>query len=150
QDAKPAGQGNSPATPASNGANGTSNGKMQPNPTLQRAARSGLPTEDERLLKRVEPSRQAATDFTQTDPWRVMRIMGEFVQGFEALAHIGPAVTIFGSARVSPTAPEYKAAVLTAQKLAEAGFAIITGGGPGIMEAANKGARLGRGQSIGC
>jgi len=89
-------------------------------------------------------------DFTLTDPWRVMRITSEFVNGFDALAHIPPAVTIFGSARTKLDHPEYASAVETARLLAKAGFAIITGGGPGVMEAANKGAQEGENLSIGC
>lgn len=106
-------------------------------------------TEDERLFQH-DPQRQMKRDFTHTDPWRVLRIMGEFVEGFDTLAGIGPAVTIFGSARVQADEPAYYAAVETAKRLAEAGFAIITGGGPGIMEAANRGAREANGFSIGC
>jgi len=83
------------------------------------------------------------------DSWRVFRIMAEFVEGFETMAKVGKAVSIFGSARTPPDHPEYKAAEQTARMLAEAGFAIITGGGPGIMEAANKGAFEAGGQSIG-
>ncbi|MCC6174289.1 MAG: TIGR00730 family Rossman fold protein [Chloroflexi bacterium] len=120
---------------------------LQPNPSLSRAARTGRPTEDEQLLAR--PTGRDAT-FTHTDPWRVLRIMGEFVAGFDALADVGPAVTIFGSARTPTTDPMYGVAVATARRLARAGFAIITGGGPGIMEAANRGAREGGGRSIGC
>ncbi len=128
-------------------------------------------TEDERLLHRptqqlvgpTEPipheqvkeaehalDRAMHLDFTLTDPWRVFRIMSEFVEGFDALAHIPPAVAIFGSARAKPEDPMYIAAVETAQLLAKAGFAVITGGGPGIMEAGNKGAQEGGNTSIGC
>jgi uncharacterized protein (TIGR00730 family) len=107
----------------------------------------GPVTEDEKLLQR-EPS--GAADFTRTDPWRVMRIMGEFIEGFDNLASVTKGVTIFGSARTHPDDPQYQAAQETARLLAEAGFAIITGAGPGIMEAANKGARLAGGRSIGC
>ena len=103
-------------------------------------------TEDEKLLQQSGPR----IDFTRTDPWRVMRIMGEFIEGFDTLAPIEKAVTIFGSARIGPDDPHYEAAVETARLLAEAGFAIITGAGPGIMEAGNKGAHLGGGRSIGC
>jgi len=103
-------------------------------------------TEDEKLLQQPGPR----TDFTRTDPWRVMRIMGEFIEGFDTLASVDKAVTIFGSARIGPDDPTYDLAVETAKLLAEAGFAIITGAGPGIMEAGNKGARLGGGRSIGC
>src|SRR5438874_3060829 len=103
-------------------------------------------TEDEKLLQ--APSE--AADFTRTDPWRVMRIMGEFIEGFDNLATVTKGVTIFGSARTDPSDPQYEAAQETARLLAEAGFAIITGAGPGIMEAANKGARMAGGRSIGC
>ncbi len=103
-------------------------------------------TEDEKLLRYpcLEPG------FTHTDTWRVLRIMGEFIEGFDRLATVEKAVTIFGSARVGPGDPHYEAASDVARRLAAAGFAIITGGGPGIMEAANRGARAGGGRSIGC
>src|SRR5436190_8661789 len=117
------------------------------NPTLNQAARTGARMEEERLPNEPRP---ASADFTHTDPWRVLRIQGEFVAGFDALADVGPAVTIFGSARISRKDPMYGVAVATARRLARAGFAIITGGGPGIMEAANRGAREGKGRSIGC
>ena len=103
-------------------------------------------TEDEKLLQQPGPR----IDFTRTDPWRVMRIMGEFIEGFDTLASVDRAVTIFGSARIGPDDPHYQAAMETARLLAEAGFAVITGAGPGIMEAGNKGARIGGGRSIGC
>ena len=103
-------------------------------------------TEDEKLLQ----SGGDRDDFTRTDPWRVLRIMGEFIEGFDNLAPIRRGVSIFGSARTHPDDPQYQAAQEVSRLLAEAGFAIITGAGPGIMEAANKGAKLGGGQSIGC
>ncbi len=103
-------------------------------------------TEDEKLLQAPAPGES----FTKTDPWRVMRITSEFVEGFDTLAAVDKGVTVFGSARVSPEDPYYIAAQEVARLLAEAGFAIITGAGPGIMEAANKGARLAGGHSIGC
>ena len=106
-------------------------------------------TEDEKLLATPAPP-TAPVDFRRTDPWRVMRIASEFVEGFDTLADIGPAVTIFGSARTAPDDPAYAAAQRTAMLLARAGFSIVTGGGPGIMEAANRGAREGKGRSIGC
>jgi uncharacterized protein (TIGR00730 family) len=103
-------------------------------------------TEDERLLNTAPTPEQV---FTGTDPWRVLRIQGEFVEGFDTLAELGPAVSIFGSARTPEDDPMYQAAVETARLLAEAGLAIITGGGPGIMEAGNKGAQQGGGLSVG-
>lgn len=102
--------------------------------------------EDEKLLS---PRRRQITPFTETDTWRVLRIMGEFVAGFETLAELGPAVSIFGSARAREGHPQYEAAVETARLLGEAGYAIITGGGPGIMEAGNRGARKAEAPSIG-
>lgn len=121
-----------------------------PNLTISRAARLQQSTEDEQLFK--SPPRNGPTEvsFTSTDTWRVFRIMGEFVEGFDTLASLGSSVVIFGSARVPPTDPMYETATKLARLLAEAGFAIVTGGGPGIMEAANKGARAGGGRSIGC
>ena len=88
-------------------------------------------------------------DFESTDTWRVFRIMAEFVEGFEAMASVGKAVTIFGSARTRPGEKMYEAAEETARLLAKSGFAVITGGGPGIMEAANKGAFEAGGTSVG-
>src|SRR5919199_3549137 len=123
--------------------------KLIDRPPVDQSIRDYQPaavTEDEKLL-------QAPTvkqDFTRTDPWRVLRIMSEFIEGFDTLASVDKGVTIFGSARVGPDDPQYEAAQETARLLAEAGFAIITGAGPGIIEAANKGARLGNGRSIGC
>ena len=87
--------------------------------------------------------------WTHTDPWRVLRIQAEFVEAFDTLATLGPAVTVFGSARTETTNPEYSNAVELGGRLARAGFAVITGGGPGIMEAANKGACEADGVSVG-
>src|SRR5688500_15337948 len=106
-------------------------------------------TEDEKLLQSGSP-RTPSADFTRSDPWRVMRIMSEFIEGFDTLSSVERGVTIFGSARTGPDDPQYKAAHDTAALLSQAGFSIITGAGPGIMEAANKGARLGAGESVGC
>jgi uncharacterized protein (TIGR00730 family) len=114
--------------------------------SLNRAAIAGQPTEDEQLLATPRPEQ---TLFTHTDPWRVLRIMGEFVEGFDALARLGPAVTLFGSARTPRDDPMYRAAEEVGAALARAGFAVITGGGPGIMEAANKGCRAAGGLSVG-
>ena len=83
------------------------------------------------------------------DPWRIFRIMAEFVDGFENMKDIGPAVSIFGSARIKENHQYYKAAEKTASLLVKAGYAVITGGGPSIMEAGNKGAMLAGGKSIG-
>src|SRR5258705_4562907 len=108
-------------------------------------------TEDERLLTPTppDPAERRAT-FTRTDPWRVLRIMGEFVEGFDTLADVRNAVCVFGSARTPATDTYYQRGLETARLLAKERFAIITGGGPGIMEAANRGAQEGNGLSIGC
>jgi uncharacterized protein (TIGR00730 family) len=90
-----------------------------------------------------------ATGFIKEDPWRVFRIMAEFVDSFETLSQVGPSVTIFGSARTRPDDPNYQAAVAMARGLAKNNLAVITGGGPGIMEAANRGAAQGKGKSVG-
>jgi uncharacterized protein (TIGR00730 family) len=124
--------------------------REQENPTLNRAVRLGQPTQDEQLLQWTEADRARAGAFTSTDPWRVLRIQGEFVDGFDELAGIGPAVTIFGSARVGADDPMYAAARAVGRTLARAGFTVITGGGPGIMEAANRGAAEAGGISVGC
>lgn len=105
---------------------------------MKRSPRPTHSTEDERLLL---PPPIHGEPFTQSDPWRVLRILGEFVEGFDRLAEVGKAVTLFGSARVAPDDPMYQAAVDVARLLGQAGYTIITGGGPGIMEAGNKGAR---------
>jgi len=111
----------------------------------RRMDRDVTSTEDEKLLGRKE-----APAFLDTDPWRALRILSEFVDGFDALAAVGPAVTVFGSARTRPDDPLYELARTIGRKLAEAGFAVITGGGPGAMEAANRGCREGGGLSVGC
>ena len=87
--------------------------------------------------------------FIKEDPWRIFRIMAEFVDSFETLSQVGPGVTVFGSARVLPTNPYYKATVRLTKELAKHNLAVITGGGPGIMEAANKGAADAHGKSVG-
>jgi len=102
-------------------------------------------TQDEQLLESPRPD-----EFTHTDPWRVFRIMGEFVEGFDELASLSRGIAIFGSARTKPDDPDYHAAQETAALFAAQGFAVITGGGPGIMEAANRGAFEAGGLSIGC
>jgi uncharacterized protein (TIGR00730 family) len=102
-------------------------------------------TEDERLLV----SRQIP-GFVDSDPWRALRILSEFVDGFDAMAEVGRAVTVFGSARTTARSAQYRQAREIGRRLAEAGYAVITGGGPGTMEAANRGCQEGGGLSIGC
>jgi uncharacterized protein (TIGR00730 family) len=135
--------------PNSNPNNESRRQSMVPNPTINRAARTGKPTEDSLLFTWSEDLRERSAAFTQSDTWRVLRITGEFVAGFDALADVGPAVTIFGSARVGPRDRYYRAAKEVGRRLAEAGLATITGGGPGVMEAANRGATEAGGISIG-
>lgn len=101
-------------------------------------------TTDQRLLDSRGP-----TDWVHTDPWRVLRIQAEFVEGFGALAELGPAIGVFGSARTQPDHPHYAMAEEVGRRLAQAHFAVITGGGPGAMEAANKGACEAGGVSVG-
>ncbi|MGH3421396.1 MAG: TIGR00730 family Rossman fold protein, partial [Streptosporangiaceae bacterium] len=113
-------------------------------PVTLRGMQIPATTTDQRLLDRRGPA-----DWVHTDPWRVMRIQAEFVEGFGLLAELGPAVAIFGSARMSPSEAAYQTAYEIATGLVSAGYAIITGGGPGIMEAANKGASEAGGVSVG-
>jgi uncharacterized protein (TIGR00730 family) len=109
------------------------------------ATRRAAQTEDQRLLER--PGRP---DFLDMDPWRVLRIQSEFVEGFDALAAVGPAVTVFGSARMKANHRWYKLARELGALLAKQGYAVVTGGGPGIMEAANRGCQEAGGLSVGC
>ncbi len=111
----------------------------------QRRLRSG-PSEDRKFLR---PAPYADTSFLDSDAWRALRIMGEFVEGFDTLARLGPAISIFGSARISPDDPAALAAEEVAGKLARHDITVITGGGPGIMAAANKGAAQAGGVSVG-
>jgi hypothetical protein len=108
--------------------------------------RSQVPrtTTDQRLL-----DNKGVADWVHTDPWRVLRIQSEFVEGFGALAELGPAVSVFGSARTEPGSPYYLLSASVGGALADAGYAVITGGGPGAMEAANKGALEAGGTSVG-
>ena len=101
-------------------------------------------TADQRLL-----DTRGSTEWLHNDPWRVMRIQSEFVEGFGALAELGPAVSVFGSARLGADHPAYALGEQVGRALVEAGFAVITGGGPGLMEAANKGALDAGGTSVG-
>ncbi|MRH91192.1 TIGR00730 family Rossman fold protein [Nocardia sp. SYP-A9097] len=111
---------------------------------LRRDRAVGIGTTDQHLLDERGPA-----DWVHTDPWRVLRIQAEFVEGFGALAEVPRAVAVFGSARTVPESPEYHAGVAIGGALARSGFAVITGGGPGAMEAANRGASESGGYSIG-
>ena len=115
-------------------------------PVSQRRRPHGKPTEDRKLLRRAP---FADTSFLDTDAWRALRVMGEFVEGFDSLAELGTAVSIFGSARTHQSHHYAKAAEDLAGKLARQGITVITGGGPGIMEAANRGAAKAGGVSVG-
>lgn len=126
------------------------------NPTLYRK-KSVCDTEDELLLAsyrftgtKVQPLSSEIAQFTQNDPWRIMRIQSEYVQAFDAMSEVANAVCVFGSARTDENDPDYKLATELAKNIADRGYAVITGGGPGIMEAANKGAHEAGGVSIGC
>ena len=119
-------------------------------PERRRAGRLVVPTQrppaDKMLLER-----SAIEELSHhADPWRVLRILSEFVEGFDALNEVGPAVTVFGSARTKPDDPYYAAGVKLGAALANRGFAVITGGGPGIMEAVNRGCQEAGGLSVGC
>ncbi len=113
-------------------------------PVTLRGAQVPRTTTDQRLLDEGGPS-----DWVHTDPWRVLRIQSEFVEGFGALAELGPGVSVFGSARTKPDSDNYRMARQLGAALARAGYAVITGGGPGVMEAANRGARDVDGVSVG-
>ncbi len=113
-------------------------------PVVQRRDQIDDSTTDQRLLDSRGPS-----DWVHTDPWRVLRMQAELVEGFGALAELGPAVAVFGSARLGTDHPSYAAAESVGRRLAEEGFTVITGGGPGAMEAANKGACQAGGVSVG-
>jgi uncharacterized protein (TIGR00730 family) len=113
-------------------------------PVVTRRQQMERSTTDQRLLDTAGPA-----DWVHTDPWRVLRIQSEFVEGFGMLAELGPAVGVFGSARTVPGSVEYQTAEDVGAALARAGYAVITGGGPGAMEAANKGACEAGGVSVG-
>ncbi|MGW3497873.1 LOG family protein [Streptomyces sp. NPDC001020] len=113
-------------------------------PVLRRRDQVTTSTTDQRLLDAGGPS-----DSVHTDPWRVLRIQSEFMEGFSTLAELPPAISVFGSSRTPPDSPEYEAGVRLGRGLARAGWAVITGGGPGVMEAANKGACEAKGISVG-
>jgi uncharacterized protein (TIGR00730 family) len=113
-------------------------------PVLRRRQQIRTETTDQRLLDRRGPS-----DWLHTDPWRVLRIQSEFVEGFGLLAELPRAVSVFGSARTAPSHPEYATGLALGAALARAGFAVITGGGPGTMEAVNRGTSEAGGVSVG-
>ncbi|MGH3386055.1 MAG: TIGR00730 family Rossman fold protein [Nocardioidaceae bacterium] len=118
--------------------------EMQSGRIIKRREQVEGSTTDQRLLDNRGPS-----DWVHTDPWRVLRIQSEFVEGFGMLAELGPAISVFGSARTKPDHPDYETGVRLGKALAGAGYAVITGGGPGAMEAANKGAVEAGGTSVG-
>ncbi|MDQ1713926.1 MAG: hypothetical protein QOE45_3376 [Frankiaceae bacterium] len=118
--------------------------EKQRGPTVLRRGQATASTTDQRLLDSRGPA-----DWVHTDPWRVLRIQAEFVEGFGTLAAIGPAVSVFGSARTPRDTPEYALGETLGAALAKAGFTVITGGGPGLMEAVNKGACEAGGMSVG-
>ncbi|MFF2651193.1 TIGR00730 family Rossman fold protein [Streptomyces sp. NPDC058045] len=113
-------------------------------PVLRRRGQIKPGTTDQRLLDSAGPS-----EWVHTDPWRVLRIQSEFIEGFGALAELPAAISVFGSARTPVDSPEYESGVRLGRALVDAGFAVITGGGPGAMEAANKGAFEASGTSVG-
>jgi len=137
-----------------NGLNGHSADQIRPalrkvaekrrGPVLMRGDQVDTGTTDQRLLDSAQNA-----DWLHTDPWRVMRIQSEFVEGFGALAELGPAVSVFGSARTAVGSLEYQAGIDIGRALVEAGYAVITGGGPGAMESANRGAHEAGGTSVG-
>jgi uncharacterized protein (TIGR00730 family) len=113
-------------------------------PVIMRRSQVPPGTTDQRLL-----DSRGATDWVHTDPWRVLRIQAEFIEGFGSLAELGPAISVFGSARSRPNDRDYVQGIQLGRRLAESGFAVITGGGPGAMEAANRGASEAGGVSVG-
>ncbi|MBA2455010.1 MAG: TIGR00730 family Rossman fold protein [Nocardioidaceae bacterium] len=119
-------------------------GEKSVGPVVLRRGHAGRSTTDQHLL-----DTGGSTDWVHTDPWRVLRIQSEFVDGFGTLAELGPAISVFGSARTTRQDPAYASAELLGRRLVDAGFAVITGGGPGTMEAANKGASEAGGTSVG-
>ena len=118
--------------------------QSQRGPVVMRRKQVQDSTSEQRLLDSRGPS-----DWVHTDPWRVLRIQSEFIEGFGMLAELGPAISVFGSARTKTGDPMYAAAEELGRKLVGAGYAVITGGGPGVMEAANKGASQADGISVG-
>lgn len=120
-------------------------GRVRVTPDAAARISRDISTEDEKLLQR-----RPSSSFLDTDPWRALRILAEFVEGFDAMAAVGPAVTVFGSARIGEGEPYYELAREIGRQIAQAGYAVLTGGGPGVMEAANRGCREAGGLSVGC
>ncbi|GAB2532997.1 LOG family protein [Brachybacterium huguangmaarense] len=141
-EAADAAQGPGPAS--ANSGNGGDDRDYRKGPVLLRGRQRPDRTTDQRLLEDG-----GSSDWVHSDPWRVLRIQSEFVEGFGALAELGPAISIFGSARTAPTDPMYQLAEDVARRLVDLDYAVITGGGPGIMEAGNKGAKEAGGVSVG-
>ena len=129
---------------ATGGADARGPAERQRGPVRLRRSQVTDSTTDQRLLDSRGP-----TDWVHTDPWRVLRIQSEFIEGFGMLAELGPAISVFGSARTKRDDPEYAFAERLGGALAAAGFAVITGGGPGVMEAANKGCCEAGGKAVG-
>jgi len=138
------GRGDGPAQGRAEGRGRAEGPAYRKGPVTLRRAQVPAKTTDQRLLDERGP-----TSWLHQDPWRVLRIQSEFVEGFGALAELGPAISVFGSARLPRESDEYLMAVQLGRRLAEVGYAVITGGGPGVMEAANKGACEAGGVSVG-
>jgi uncharacterized protein (TIGR00730 family) len=144
--------GEAPAVPPAEAGGGGRNGSRAASggavyrrgPVALRRGQVPAQTTDQRLL-----DERGSSSWLHQDPWRVLRIQSEFVEGFGALAELGPAISVFGSARIARESPEYELAVDVGRLLAQAGYAVITGGGPGAMEGANKGACEAGGVSVG-
>ncbi len=133
-----------PTSPGGSDPSGRSHRGHTEGPVHRRGQLVRGSTTDQRLLDNL-----GSAEWLHTDPWRVLRIQSEFVDGFGAMAELGPAVSVFGSARTTRDDPAYAIAEDVGRRLAGAGFAVITGGGPGVMEAANKGAAEAGGHSVG-
>ncbi|HSZ25627.1 MAG TPA: TIGR00730 family Rossman fold protein, partial [Cytophagaceae bacterium] len=130
------------------GNNSTNNSTSEQKLTKLQEQKKTLPPEEESRIRKAFKDRDW-NEIKSADSWAIFKIMGEFVEGFDKLAKIGPCVSIFGSARTSPDNHYYEMAVEIAAKLVRHGYGVITGGGPGIMEAGNKGAFLQGGKSVG-
>ncbi|KAA9395536.1 TIGR00730 family Rossman fold protein [Kocuria coralli] len=118
-------------------------------PIILRGRELGRSTSDQRFLEPEVVAGREPGDFTRTDPWRVLRIQSEFVDGFDTLARLGPAISVFGSARTPEGSADYRMSRAVGRELGKAGYAVITGGGPGVMEGANRGAHDVQARSVG-